>query len=139
MQRNKKAARTSVGQKGLDAQVGVADARKLFGEEDAAFCANAYKGLRARPGVQEAWQILRDAGFTVWALTTGDKARVQGYLAGSGLHCPDENFVTCDSLSVRKPVPAAYQFVLDKFSGAEEETWFAAAHMWDASGAKANG
>ncbi|KUI61813.1 2-haloalkanoic acid dehalogenase [Cytospora mali] len=119
-------------------QVGIPNARELFSDADADFCADAYKGLRARPGVQEAWQKLRDAGFTVWALTTGDKARVKGYLAGAGLECPDENFFTCDGLDVRKPVPKAYHFVLDQFKGAEQ-TWFAAAHMWDASGAKANG
>ncbi|ROV93470.1 hypothetical protein VSDG_06798 [Cytospora chrysosperma] len=119
-------------------QVGIPKARELFSDEDADVCADAYKGLKARPGVQEAWQKLRDAGFTVWALTTGDKARVKGYLAGAGLDCPDENFFSCDGLDVRKPVPRAYHFVLDQFKGAEQ-TWFAAAHMWDASGAKANG
>lgn len=119
-------------------QVGIPRPRELFSDEDADFCADAYKGLKARAGVQEAWQKLRDAGFTVWALTTGDKARVKGYLAGAGLECPDENFFTCDGLDVRKPVPKAYHFVLDQFKGAEQ-TWFAAAHMWDASGAKANG
>ncbi|KAG8162272.1 hypothetical protein KVR01_008037 [Diaporthe batatas] len=119
-------------------QVGIPKPRELFSEEDAEVCADGYKALKARPGVQEAWQKLRDAGFTVWALTTGDKTRVKGYLAGAGLHCPDENFFTCDGLDVRKPVPAAYEFVLNQFKGAEQ-TWFAAAHMWDASGAKANG
>lgn len=120
------------------AQAGIPNPRQWFTEEDAEVCAEAYKGLRARPGVQEAWQVLRDAGFTVWALTTGDKVRVRGYLAGAGLEIDEAHLVTCDGLAVRKPVPAAYRFVLDQFGGAEQ-TWFAAAHMWDASGAKANG
>lgn len=120
------------------AQVGVPDVRGLFTDEDADVCADGYKALRARPGIQEAWQKLREAGFTVWALTTGDKARVKGYLARAGLEVADENFFTCDGLDVRKPVPKAYHYVLDRFRGAEQ-TWFAAAHMWDASGAKANG
>lgn len=120
-------------------QVGIPrGARALFTDEDADVCAGGYRNLQARPGVQEAWRMLRAAGFTVWALTTGDKERVRGYLAGAGLECPDENFFTCDGLDVRKPVPGAYHFVLDQFRGAEQ-TWFAAAHMWDASGAKANG
>lgn len=120
------------------AQVGVPNVRELFSDEDAEICANGYKALKARPGVQEAWQKLRDAGFTVWALTTGDKERVKNYLAGAGLEVADENFFTCDGLDVRKPVPKAYHYVLDKFRGADQ-TWFAAAHMWDSSGAKANG
>lgn len=120
------------------AQLGVPDVRKLFTDEDAEVCANGYAALRARPGIQEAWQILRDAGFTVWALTTGDKARVKGYLGRAGLEVAEENFFSCDGLDVRKPVPGAYKYVLDKFRDADQ-TWFAAAHMWDASGAKANG
>lgn len=120
------------------AQVGVPNVRELFSDADADACADGYKALEGRPGIVEAWARLRAAGFTVWALTTGDKTRVKGYLAGAGLDVPDENFFTCDGLDVRKPVPGAYQFVLDRFRGAEQ-TWFAAAHMWDASGAKANG
>lgn len=120
------------------AQLGVAKPRELFTDEDADICADGYKALRARPGIVECWAKLREAGFTVWALTTGDKARVRGYLARAGLEVPEENFFTCDGLDVRKPVPGAYKYVRERFSGAEQ-TWFAAAHMWDASGAKANG
>lgn len=120
------------------AQLGVPEVRKLFSDEDADICAKGYAALRARPGIQEAWQKLRDAGFTVWALTTGDKERVRGYLSRAGLEVPEENFFTCDGLDVRKPVPKAYHHVLDQFRGADQ-TWFAAAHMWDSSGAKANG
>lgn len=120
------------------AQLGVPEVRKLFSDEDADICAKGYTALRARPGIQEAWQKLRDAGFTVWALTTGDKERVRGYLSRAGLEIPEENFFTCDGLDVRKPVPKSYHHVLDRFRGADQ-TWFAAAHMWDSSGAKANG
>lgn len=120
------------------AQLGVPRPRDLFTADDADACADGYRGLRARPGVVECWARLRAAGFTVWALTTGDKARVRGYLARAGLDVPEDNFFTCDGLDVRKPVPGAYHYVRDRFAGAEQ-TWFAAAHMWDASGAKANG
>lgn len=114
------------------------EARAVFSDEDADVCAGGYKLLRAREGVVDCWARLRAAGFTVWALTTGDKERVRGYLAGAGLDVPEENFFTCDGLDVRKPVPGAYHYVRERFAGAEQ-TWFAAAHMWDASGAKANG
>lgn len=120
------------------AQLGVPSPRTLFTPEDADACAAGYAALRARPGVVECWARLRAAGFTVWALTTGDKARVRGYLARAGLDVPEDNFFTCDGLDVRKPVPGAYEYVRERFRGAEQ-TWFAAAHMWDASGAKANG
>lgn len=117
---------------------GVADPRGFADDEDAAFMVQAYRGLQARPGIQQCWARLREEGFTVWALTTGDTKRVKGYLESSGLQIPEGNFVSCDDMQVRKPAPESYRFLLDKFQGADE-TWFAAAHIWDASAAKANG
>lgn len=117
---------------------GIEEPRKFATDEDAAFMVGEYRKLRARPGVQECWARLRQAGFTIWAVTTGDATRVQGYLAASGLELPTENFVTCDTLGVAKPSPAVYKYVLDKFAG-DGEKWFAAAHMWDASAAKHSG
>ncbi|KUL84700.1 hypothetical protein ZTR_07611 [Talaromyces verruculosus] len=103
---------------------------------DAAFMVGEYRKLAARPDVQECWARLREAGFTVWAVTTGDAARVQRYLANTGVELPTENFVTCDDLGVTKPSLEVYEHVLNKFPGADEK-WFAAAHMWEHLGSKA--
>ncbi|ORY68659.1 2-haloalkanoic acid dehalogenase [Pseudomassariella vexata] len=117
---------------------GVEDPRAFATDDDALFMVQAYRQLKARPGINECWEKLRDAGFTVWALTTGDKERVKGYLDSNGIEISDDNFVSCNDIPVRKPHPDSYKYLLDKFEGAEE-TWFAAAHMWDASAAKHNG
>lgn len=117
---------------------GIQEPRKFATEEDAAFMVGEYRKLAARPGVQECWARLREAGFTVWAVTTGDAARVQRYLANAGVELPTENFVTCDDLGVAKPSLEVYKHVLNKFPGADEK-WFAAAHMWDTSAAKQAG
>lgn len=117
---------------------GIEEPRKFATEEDVDFVVNSYRDLKARPGVVECWKKLREAGFTVWALTSGDTTRVAGYLSNNGIEMPKENFVSCDSLGVGKPAPGAYQHLLGKF-GPEDEVWFAAAHMWDSAAAKQNG
>jgi 2-haloacid dehalogenase len=77
---------------------------------------------------------LRAGGLTVWALTTGDPTRVLGYFANGGIEFPRENFITCDTSGVAKPALESYKPALEKF-GAEDQKWFAAAHMWDVSAA----
>ncbi|KAK4544296.1 hypothetical protein LTR36_004506 [Oleoguttula mirabilis] len=114
---------------------GVQEPRDFATDDDAEFVVASYRRLKARPGIHECMSLLREAGFTIWALTSGDAERVQGYLSSNGIELASENFVTCDSIGVSKPAPEVYKHVLDKFAGAEQ-TWFAAAHMWDASAAK---
>jgi 2-haloacid dehalogenase len=117
---------------------GIEEPRTFCTEEDSLHMVEAYKKLDARPGLQECFGKLRDAGFTVWALTSGDVERVRGYFLRSGVDMPLENFTSCDTLRVGKPDPKAYKALLEKF-GEGEKPWFAAAHNWDASAARKNG
>lgn len=117
---------------------GVAEPRSLATQEQRDAILASYGRLETRPGIGEAMQKLRQAGFTVWCLTTGDTARVRGYFLRSGLDMPEENFVSCDTAGVAKPALAAYRSVLEKFEEGDEK-WFAAAHMWDVSAAKKAG
>ncbi|KAL3418562.1 2-haloalkanoic acid dehalogenase [Phlyctema vagabunda] len=116
---------------------GIQEPRKFATDEDGAFIVAEYRKLKTRPGIHECFAKLRAAGFTVWALTAGDKERVLGYFRDNGLEMPEENFITCDTLGVGKPAPGAYSPILDQFG--TEEAWFCAAHMWDASAAKRAG
>lgn len=116
---------------------GVEDPRSFATEEDLAFVMTKYQELEARPGIAACFEALRQDGFTVWAFTTGDKARVSGYFRKNGIDMPEENFKSCDSIGIGKPSPEAYKSMLDQFAG--EEAWFAAAHMWDVSAARENG
>ncbi|KAI5236629.1 2-haloalkanoic acid dehalogenase [Aureobasidium subglaciale] len=95
----------------------------------------SYSELELREGVQETFGMLRDAGFTVWCLTTGDVERVRGYFVKANVDMPLENFRSCDGMGVAKPALAAYRPLFESF-GKEEEKWFAAAHYWDVSAAK---
>jgi 2-haloacid dehalogenase len=117
---------------------GVEEPRKFATDEDSLYIVEAYKKLDVRPGLKECFEKLRNAGFTLWALTSGDTKRVMGYFERSGVDMPAENFTSCDTLGVGKPDPMAYKPLLARFKGAEQP-WFAAAHTWDASAARRNG
>ncbi|KAJ5723810.1 hypothetical protein N7488_001845 [Penicillium malachiteum] len=114
--------------------MGVENPRDFATESERDECAQAYSELELRPGTKECFARLRDAGFTVWALTTGDAKRVRGYFERAGLDMPLENFISCDSQGVAKPALAAYRPALARFAE-EDDRWFAAAHMWDVTAA----
>ncbi|EOA88686.1 hypothetical protein ACJQWK_05744 [Exserohilum turcicum] len=113
---------------------GVAEPRKLATDDQREQCIEGYSALQIRPGCQEAFQVLRDNGFTIWCLTTGDVQRVRGYFERANMDMPLEHFVSCDSAGVAKPALDAYRVVWDRL-GANDTKWFAAAHMWDVSAA----
>ncbi|CAI6088002.1 unnamed protein product [Clonostachys chloroleuca] len=116
---------------------GIEEPREFATDDDLAYILDQFMQLQARPGVAECFQILRDAGFTCWAFTAGDTSRVRGYFTRNGIDMPLENFISCDSLSIGKPALESYHPLLKQFEN--EEAWFAAAHMWDVSAAKAAG
>ncbi|KAK8066212.1 (S)-2-haloacid dehalogenase 4A [Apiospora hydei] len=113
--------------------------RAFATDDDRDFLLGAYAQLRTRPGVEQCFRTLRQAGYTVWALTSGDVARVSGYLRDGGVEILPENFVSCDSIGVGKPAPAVYEHVLEQFPAEGLDAWFAAGHMWDASAARRTG
>lgn len=113
---------------------GIEDPRSFASDAERDQCVEGYSTLQLRPGTQECFDILRRAGFTVWCLTTGDIQRVRGYFERAGVHMPLENFISCDGTGVAKPAPRAYRLALDQFQP-DDDKWFAAAHMWDASAA----
>lgn len=113
---------------------GVTDPRALFTDAERDLCIQGYSELRLRLGAKECFETLRNNGFTVWCLTTGDTKRVRGYFERGGVDMPAENFISCDTKGLAKPALAAYKPAWDHFSP-EDDKWFAAAHMWDVSAA----
>lgn len=113
---------------------GILEPRNIFTDEERESCISGYSDLELRSGVVECFSILRDAGFTIWLLTTADLERVQGYFLKAGVSMPAENFISCDSTGLAKPALDAYKPALAKFAESDEK-WFAAAHMWDVSAA----
>lgn len=120
-------------------QAGIGAPREFATDEDREFVLDAYRGLKPREGLRECFDKLRAGGFTVWALTSGDTARVSNYLKMAGAELPPENFASCDSIGVGKPAPASYRHILNKLPEEGREAWFAAAHAWDAGSARYSG
>ncbi|KAE8155144.1 HAD-like domain-containing protein [Aspergillus avenaceus] len=113
---------------------GIEDPRSFATDAERDLCVQGYSELELRPGTRDCFAKLRDAGFTVWCLTTGDTRRVRGYFERAGVDMPLENFISCDSQGVAKPALAAYRPAIEQFA-ADDVKWFAAAHMWDVSAA----
>ena len=117
---------------------GIEEPHDFANDDDLKYILQQYMKLEARPGVKECFEILRENGFTVWALTAGDVERVGGYFTHNGIHMPTENFISCDAFKIGKPDPKVYQMMLERL-GSEDEKWFAAAHNWDVTAAKLSG
>jgi 2-haloacid dehalogenase len=113
---------------------GVINPRDLVTEEERERCIEGYSALKLRPGCEEAFQLLRDNGFTVWCLTTGDVKRVAGYFERAGMNMPLDSIVSCDVAGSAKPALPVYQAMWDRL-GANDVKWFAAGHMWDVAAA----
>lgn len=120
---------------------GIENPRSFASPEDLAYIMEEYKSLTLRPGAAECVQKLRDAGFTVWAFTAADLARVGGYFKKAGVEFPSENLLSCDTAGVGKPDLGAYKPLLERLTSENEGKipWFAAAHMWDVSSAREAG
>ncbi|KAL5119244.1 hypothetical protein ACEQ8H_002731 [Pleosporales sp. CAS-2024a] len=113
---------------------GVAQPRDLATEEEREQCIEGYAALKLRPDCEEAFQLLRDNGFQVWCLTTGDVQRVAGYFERAGVSIPRDSLVSCDSIGAAKPALPVYKAMWDRL-GADAVKWFAAGHMWDVAAA----
>lgn len=57
---------------------GIEEPRKFATDEDNEYISQEYTKLQPRPGLKECFEKLRGAGFTVKALTAGDRRRVLG-------------------------------------------------------------
>jgi 2-haloacid dehalogenase len=115
---------------------GVESPRSFATDDERERCREGYSMLTLREGAKECIQMLQDAGFNVWCLTTANPERVRGYFERGGMDMPP--IVSCDEKGVAKPQLAAYRSVLDKFDR-DDERWFAACHAWDVSAARVAG
>ena len=111
-------------------QCGVSSPRSFATDKERDAMVAGYGKLQLRSGAIECIQKLRDASFTVWGLTTGNRDTVRGYFTSSGVDMQIENLMTCDELSIAKPLPACYKPSLKMLSKkGDSPPWFAAAHL----------
>ncbi|KAG2417488.1 hypothetical protein HFD88_008707 [Aspergillus terreus] len=118
---------------------GVKNPKSFATTDDLSYIMSEYMHLDMRPDAADCVAKLREAGFTVWALTAGDRARVGKYFAQAGTDMPGENLLSCDMHGVGKPEPMAYKPLLERLLEERRQPWFAAAHAWDASAARRTG
>ena len=83
-------------------------------------------------GAGASIMALREAGFTILALTNGSEELTRGLLEGAGLHRDFEAVLSCDAIRTSKPHPAVYEMARQREPG---ELWMVAAHAWDIAGA----
>lgn len=83
-------------------------------QEDLDHIYKEYFKLTARPGLKEMFQILRDGGFEVWALSDASFERVRGYFDGATVDIDDEHIISADSIGKGKPEAAVYQLARDR-------------------------
>jgi 2-haloacid dehalogenase len=120
---------------------GVEHPRQFCSDDDVEYLMGEYANLELRPGAEECLSILRDNGYQVWCFTCADPTQVKGYFDKAGVEMPKEHVLDCDGFGIAKPALEPYRRLLEThFAGLEEKkVWFAAAHMWDAAGARKAG
>ncbi|KXJ84720.1 haloacid dehalogenase-like hydrolase [Microdochium bolleyi] len=118
---------------------GVEDQRAFASPDDVAYLIGEWKRMELRDGAAECIRKLRDAGFTIYCFTAGDVPRVAGYFQRAGVDMPADHVLSCDTAGLAKPTLDAYRPILARFTTDQGKPWFAAAHLWDASAAKAGG
>jgi 2-haloacid dehalogenase len=116
---------------------GVPDPRSVASEEDAKYFVQEYKNCEVRPGAKECVNKLKEAGWTVWAFTSGDRERVTDYFKRGDISIDSEHIITCDEIGASKPATKSYEKLKEKIGDneSEDKLWFAAAHSWDVSAA----
>jgi len=73
---------------------GIEEPRKFATDEDRDYLLEQYTSLKLRPGVKECFQKLRDAGFTISCLTTGNAEKVWGFFEQGDVDMPMENITS---------------------------------------------
>lgn len=118
---------------------GIGDPKAFATDEDVNHVYKAWFELRARPGLDVMVKKLREANFRVCAATDASLDRVKGYFDKAGVEISRDDILSCDSVGAGKPEPIVYQKAREIYGKDDKEIWFAAAHSWDCSAAKASG
>jgi 2-haloacid dehalogenase len=95
--------------------------------------------LPPHPDVVPALTQLRDAGFTLAALTNSTLEVAREQLENAGLADRFDAILSADQVQALKPRPEAYQLVATTYGVEPHGVRLIAAHAWDVSGALAAG
>ena len=104
-------------------------------DEKAGELLDGMKNLPPHPDVTPALQMLRDAGFTLTALTQSPVKTLEAQIANSGLAPFFDRLFSVDEVKRYKPDPAPYRMVASRLGCDIGQTRLIAAHAWDVEGA----
>jgi len=107
------------------------------GEQQRAKVGPVLRSLPAHPDVPGGLTRLREAGFTLVALTNSPLATAEAQLRNAGLRDHFAAVFSAEQAGVLKPAAAPYRTVLDANPG--QDAIMIAAHGWDIAGAHAAG
>jgi 2-haloacid dehalogenase len=105
-----------------------ADALSRFGA--------AMASLSVYPDVIDGLDRLKDAGWSLVALTNSAQASVDAQLAGAGVADRFDQILSVDLVRAFKPVAAPYLMALERLRVQPAEAVMVACHDWDLAGAK---
>lgn len=97
------------------------------------------KELPPHPECSKALHRLRDAGFSLAALTNSGPAAAQAQLDHAGLADNFEAIMSAEEVKRFKPASEPYHMAAERFGVAPNGTRLVAAHAWDIAGAAAAG
>ena len=88
--------------------------------------------LEIQPTATEAFEILKESGWLIVALTNGSKDSTLNLLERANVRKYFTEVYSCDAIAKTKPHPDVYQIIpADNL----ENAWMVAAHAWDIAGA----
>ena len=99
----------------------------------------AMTSLPAHEDVKPALQRLRNAGFTLTALSNSAHEGLQNQLQHADVNQLFDNILSVEQIGVYKPSATVYHWAIKEIGSQAEQTMMVAAHGWDTTGAKAAG
>jgi 2-haloacid dehalogenase len=91
------------------------------------------------PEVPAALRRLRDADWTLVALTNSGQAMVDGQVERAGLADLFDHVLSVEAVQTYKPSAAPYLHALEVIGAEPGDAWMVACHDWDLAGARAVG
>jgi 2-haloacid dehalogenase len=97
------------------------------------------KGLPPQPDARDAFDVLKEAGIRICALSNGAAASTEALLEKAGLQGQVELIISVDDVGLSKPRKEVYAYAARQMKVAPGELALIACHPWDIHGAKAAG
>lgn len=104
-------------------------------EEDKSSIMQAITTLPPHPEVEQSLVKLKDAGFTIGALTNSTQLVVEKQLINAGLAQYFDKILSADTVKRLKPSKEPYEMAAQSFGVEPKGIRLIAAHAWDIAGA----